>query len=43
MERKDHWEHLGPSFSLQEAARETHPTPSGGTQEFWYSRSARVA
>jgi SAM-dependent methyltransferase len=29
---------LGPSFSLQETARETHLTPVGTTQEFWYSR-----
>ena len=29
---------LGPSFRLEEAARETHFTPSGSAQEFWYSR-----
>lgn len=34
---------LGASFSLQEAVREVHTTPSGSTQEFWYSRLARVA
>lgn len=29
---------LGPSFSVQDAARETHVTPAGGGQEFWYCR-----
>lgn len=33
---------LGKSFRLQETARETHPTPFGSTQEFWYSRLKRV-
>ena len=32
----------GESFRLQETARETHPTPLGSTQEFWYSRLKRV-
>jgi len=30
------------SFVLQETARETHYTPFGSTQEFWYSRLKRV-
>ena len=34
---------LSASFSLQEAVREVHTTPSGSTQQFWYSRLARVA
>lgn len=33
---------LGESFVLQETARETHHTPFGSTQEFWYSRLKRV-
>jgi SAM-dependent methyltransferase len=33
---------FGASFSLEETLRETHPTPFGSTQEFWYSRLRRV-
>jgi ubiquinone/menaquinone biosynthesis C-methylase UbiE len=33
---------LGESFRLQETVRETHPTPFGSRQEFWYSRLKRV-
>ena len=29
---------LGAAFRLEDTARETHATPLGGTQEFWYSR-----
>lgn len=29
---------LGPSFRIEETVRETHPTPFGTTQEFWYNR-----
>lgn len=29
---------LGSRFRLRESVREVHPTPSGTTQEFWYSR-----
>jgi hypothetical protein len=29
---------LGASFRREETARETHPTPFGSTQEFWYTR-----
>ena len=32
---------LGASFRLQEAVRESHATPFGTTQEFWYSRFVR--
>ena len=32
---------LGPAFRLQEAVRESHVTPFGTTQEFWYSRFLR--
>lgn len=34
---------LGASFHLEETARETHPTPFGSTQEFWYSRLRLMA
>jgi trans-aconitate methyltransferase len=33
---------LGESFVLKETVRETHLTPFGSTQEFWYSRLKRV-
>jgi SAM-dependent methyltransferase len=33
---------FGAAFSLEETSRETHPTPFGSTQEFWYSRLRRV-
>jgi hypothetical protein len=33
---------LGAAFRLEESARETHATPLGGMQEFWYSRLTRV-
>ena len=33
---------LGASFRLEETARETHPTPFGSTQEFWYTRLSLV-
>ena len=32
---------LGAGFQLQEAVRESHATPFGTTQEFWYSRFLR--
>jgi SAM-dependent methyltransferase len=32
---------LGAGFRLQEAVRESHATPFGTTQEFWYSRFLR--
>jgi SAM-dependent methyltransferase len=32
---------LGAGFQLQEAVRESHATPFGTTQEFWYSRFFR--
>jgi SAM-dependent methyltransferase len=34
---------LGASFHLEETTRETHPTPFGNTQEFWYSRLRLIA
>src|SRR5262249_12672619 len=33
---------LGACVVLEETARETHETPIGRTQEFWYSRLRRV-
>jgi hypothetical protein len=33
---------LGESFRILETARDTHHTPFGSTQEFWYSRLVRV-
>lgn len=29
---------LGPPFRLEDSIRESHPTPFGATQEFWYTR-----
>ena len=34
---------LGASFHVEETARETHMTPFGSTQEFWYSRLRLIA
>ena len=34
---------LGSSFELVEAVSESHVTPGGRTQEFWYSRLTRRA
>jgi len=33
---------LGASYALHETVREEHATPSGTTQEFWYSRLTRI-
>jgi hypothetical protein len=33
---------LGAGFRLRETVREMHPTPSGSSQEFWYSRFAVI-
>ena len=29
---------LGPAFRIEESERQTHTTPSGATQQFWYCR-----
>jgi methyltransferase family protein len=34
---------LGTSFQLEDAMRESHATPAGGTQEFWYCRLRHAA